>query len=242
MNIKYLIRLDDACSTMDIHKWKKIEKILDKYFINPIVGIVPNNEDADLIIGEIDIHFWDKVKEWKAKGWCLALHGYNHVYLTEDGGMNPIWSRSEFAGVPLNIQKQKIRDGISILREKNIDVKVFFPPSHTFDENTIIALQQESNIRIINDTIALKPYKKYNMILVPQQLGRFRKIKIPGCYTFCFHPNIMEEKDFVSFENFIMNNRKHFISIDDFDFSAIESDTILNKFIRKLYFCVRNVR
>ena len=41
----YLIRLDDACPTMDVVKWDKIEKMLDKYHIKPMVGIVPANND-----------------------------------------------------------------------------------------------------------------------------------------------------------------------------------------------------
>jgi hypothetical protein len=48
--INYLIRLDDACPTMDAFKWRKLEKILDKYGILPIVGIIPNNQDQTLMI------------------------------------------------------------------------------------------------------------------------------------------------------------------------------------------------
>ena len=28
--VKYLLRLDDACDTMDINKWNRVEEILDK--------------------------------------------------------------------------------------------------------------------------------------------------------------------------------------------------------------------
>jgi hypothetical protein len=30
MQTKYLIRLDDACTTMDSTKWRRVEAILDK--------------------------------------------------------------------------------------------------------------------------------------------------------------------------------------------------------------------
>lgn len=96
------------------------------------------------------------------KGWIIALHGYNHVYSTNEGGINPVNKRSEFAGISLEQQKKKIRSGVKIFRENGHDPQVFFAPSHTFDENTIKALKEESNIRIISDTIANRTYQ--NMV------------------------------------------------------------------------------
>ena len=42
---KFIIRLDDACPTMDKKKWDKIEKILNELNIKPLVAIIPNNKD-----------------------------------------------------------------------------------------------------------------------------------------------------------------------------------------------------
>lgn len=39
-NVKYLVRLDDACPTMYSDRWQKIEEILDKHKIKPMVGII----------------------------------------------------------------------------------------------------------------------------------------------------------------------------------------------------------
>jgi len=61
------------------------------------------------------------------------------------------------------VQKQKIRDGYAILKEYGLTPKYFFAPSHTFDENTLVALKECSDIRIISDTIATKPYKKVTL-------------------------------------------------------------------------------
>ena len=44
---QYLIRLDDACPTMNFSRWRVIEEILDKYHIAPLVGIVPSCEDQN---------------------------------------------------------------------------------------------------------------------------------------------------------------------------------------------------
>ena len=55
---KYLIRLDDACPTQDYAKWLRIEKLLDKYNIKPIVAIIPNNKDKNLQRAPLDTKFW----------------------------------------------------------------------------------------------------------------------------------------------------------------------------------------
>ena len=107
---KYLIRLDDACPTMDAVKWQRVEDMLDRYGVRPMVGVIPANSDPKQIIDSEDVAFWDKVKTWENKGWAIALHGYDHCYISEDGlkGLNPLWARSEFAGVSLEKQKEKI--------------------------------------------------------------------------------------------------------------------------------------
>ena len=38
---KYIIRLDDAAEKMNIDNWEKMENILDRYDIKPLVGVIP---------------------------------------------------------------------------------------------------------------------------------------------------------------------------------------------------------
>ena len=54
---KYIVRLDDACPTMDRKKWNRFFDILDKYNIKPIVAVIPNNEDKNMLIDEYDKNF-----------------------------------------------------------------------------------------------------------------------------------------------------------------------------------------
>ena len=58
MKQHYLIRLDDACPTMNRRKWQRIEDILDRYGVKPMVGVIPANADPKQIIDEPDRHFW----------------------------------------------------------------------------------------------------------------------------------------------------------------------------------------
>lgn len=36
----YVIRLDDACPTMNHANWNRMEYLLDKYSVRPIVGVI----------------------------------------------------------------------------------------------------------------------------------------------------------------------------------------------------------
>lgn len=234
--MKYYIRLDDASEKRDIVLWDKMEKLLDEHNVKPLVGVIPNCEDPMMENYTFDKNFWDRVQQWSDKGWKIALHGYNHVCTTLEGGINPVNERSEFAGVPLDIQKEKIRKGVEIFRQYGINPKVFFAPSHTFDENTIVALGECSDIRIISDTVANKPYCKYGMTFIPQQSGRVRKLPF-NTVTFCYHPNTMKEKDFVELEAFLKANRSMFS-----DFCAKETKRkfgVKDWFLKQLYFIRR---
>lgn len=231
---RYIIRLDDACEKRDIDKWNRMEELLDKYNVKPLVGIIPHCEDLMMDQYMVDLAFWDRVDSWINKGWIIALHGYNHVYGTFEGGLNPIQERSEFAGEPLDVQKQKIRDGVTVMRAHGIDPLVFFAPSHTFDENTIEALKCESNIRIISDTIANRPYCKYGITFVPQQAGTVRKLPF-NTVTFCYHPNTMNDDDFEKLDRFLSKE-----SFSSFPILASNAHMgALDILLRKLYFLRR---
>lgn len=231
----YILRLDDASDYMDIEKWTRIEELLDKYNIKPIVGIIPDNKDKSLIEKyKKDKNFWQKAKKWKNKGWTIALHGCNHEYITDDGGINPVNRRSEFAGVSYEEQCRKIENGIKILEKYEVYPEIFFAPSHTFDLNTIKALREKSNIRIISDTIANDVYYKYDMYFIPQQSGKVRTLPFK-IVTFCYHPNIMEEKDFQILEDFLNKYNKKFVTVKEVKLKKRKLN-IIDNMLRKIYF------
>lgn len=241
MKVKYLVRLDDACPTMDSKKWEKIENILDLYNIKPMVGIIPNNKDVTLKIEEPDVFFWDKALRWQEKKWVIALHGYDHMHVTSKGGINPVHNRSEFAGISLKEQEDKIEKGIRILKENKIDAKYFFAPSHTFDSNTIVALRNKSQIRRISDTISFRPYKLEDFVFYPLQFGKFREINILGNWTFCLHPNTMKDEDFRIMDSFIKKNRSKFISFDQIEVENLKNKKLFDKIFSFLYFLKRKI-
>lgn len=234
----YVIRLDDASDYNNLSNWNRMEKILNSYSIKPIVGVIPNNQDPSMVKAyKKNNEFWKKVKQWQNSGWIIAMHGYNHVYITDDGGINPIQKKSEFAGVSLKKQEDKIKNGIEIFKSNGIIPDVFFAPSHTFDENTLLALKKNSDIRIISDTIANDIYFENDFYFLPQQSGRVRKLPFKFV-TFCYHPNTMRDNDFDELENFIKENRNKFNSLDIKNLTK-RNKNILDKFLSLLYFARR---
>lgn len=214
----YLLRFDDASEYMDIDKWNRVEQILDKYSIKPLVGVIPKNQDPSLTKYQKDNFFWDKVKIWENKGWKIAMHGYNHVYITTTRN-----SKSEFVDINVEIQKEKIRKGLEIFNNNKITPEVFFAPSHTFDNNTLKALKEESRIRIISDTVAFDVYKKDNFYYVPQQIAYIRSVPFMLA-TFCYHPNTMDEAGFDRLEKQILKYKNKFVAFD----SIVLKDRKLN--------------
>lgn len=210
---QYILRLDDVSEYMDLEKWGRMEKLLDKYGIKPIFGIIPKNADKSLISKyEKNENFWNQMHSWIDKGWTPAMHGYEHRYVTKDGGINPVNKRSEFAGLPYEVQAEKIRKGYQILDEQEINPEIFFAPSHTFDENTLKAIKTETPIRIISDTVAWDVYKKGDFWFVPQQSGSVRRLPFKTV-TFCYHPNTMSEKAYEELEMFLKVHRGSFFNI-----------------------------
>ena len=215
MEAKYIIRLDDACATMNWSKWDAIFEILDKFHIKPIIAVIPNNEDESLIIDNYNDNFWNEVKRWQEKGYYIAMHGYNHKYISQNSGLIPMNNQSEFAGVDIKIQREKIKKAWEIFNKHKIIPKIWVAPSHTFDKNTLKVLKEETNIRIISDGIAFYPYNKYGFFWIPQQLWWYQE-KEEGIWTICLHPNNMSIKSIKEFELFISNNKDKFnIYIED---------------------------
>lgn len=215
MEVKYLFRLDDACPTMDMHKWERFFELFDKYGIKPIVAVIPNNEDTSNKVALPLTDFWQKVAEWCTNGYHIALHGYNHVYTTTKPGMVSLNKFSEFAGVDIDEQTDKISKGYKIFADKKINPKIWVAPGHSFDKNTLKVLSLHTDIKVISDGFAIFPYKYKGFFWLPQQLWDVKE-KQNGVWTICYHPNVTSENQFARLEAFIAkNSRNCLLSISD---------------------------
>ena len=78
MTVKFLLRFDDMCPTINWHVWQKLEDIMIEERIAPIVSVIPDNQDPSLHECEPNEHFWERVRAWQARGWTIGLHGYQN--------------------------------------------------------------------------------------------------------------------------------------------------------------------
>ena len=213
-NTGLLIRLDDIAANMNWHLMEKCEKLFDKYNIKPLLGVVSNNKDPELLSNQKKDNFWDQIRKWHNKNWEIAMHGYTHIYDTETNKKDYFnyGGKSEFFGHSYEIQSSRIKKSLEIFNNEKIKVRSFFAPNHTYDHNTFAALR-DNNISNIIDGYGIMPYKKDNLNFFPQLF--YKQIMLPfGIQSTQIHLNYWNDKDFEKFENFIIKNSSKIISFD----------------------------
>jgi predicted deacetylase len=193
MSARYLIRLDDACDTMDRRRWDLVEQVLDKHGVKPIVAVVPDNHDRSLMFEPRSPTFWDKVRGWARKDWSVAMHGYTHVmHPTQTKLVLPFYARSEFAGLELEAQAEKVRAAWTLFLTQGVEPKIWVAPAHCFDLLTLQAVRRETSIRVVSDGIAWDTYQEHDFHWIPQQLWSLAERR-SGLWTVCLHPNTMSD-------------------------------------------------
>jgi predicted deacetylase len=198
MAARYLIRFDDICPTMNWAMWSKIEPVLVEQQIRPLLAVIPDNRDEKLYFAPPGSFFWERVRAWQARGWSIGLHGYQHRFVTEEPGIVRIQRRSEFAGVPRADQDEKLVRAIEIFQSHGVQPQVWIAPAHSFDWETVSALQ-ELGITTISDGLALAPHTdSCGRLWVPQQLWKFRWRPF-GVWTVCYHHNVWQGQQFARF-------------------------------------------
>lgn len=201
---KYFFRLDDIASNMNWNNFELLAAILKNYDIRPLIAVIPDVKDQKLINYPIKTDFWKIMKGLHNVGWIVAQHGYQHISIGE-GGVLKIHKSGEFGGIDFETQKSMISSGRKIMESQMLFPDVFVAPRHSFDENTIKALEQ-NNFHFISDGIALWPFKKWGIVWLPQVLWRPRKGMI-GLITVALHSNTMNVDDIKKLEKFIEKNR-----------------------------------
>jgi predicted deacetylase len=197
---------------MNWELWTKIESVLVEHRIAPILAVVPDNQDKKLVVGPAKPDFWDEVRKWQSRGWTIGLHGYQHLYVTGNSGIVGIQPRSEFAGLPADVQENKLRRGIEIFRSEGIEPQLWIAPAHSFDLPTVASLRK-FGIATISDGLALAPHTDRNgTFWVPQQLWRFRRRPF-GTWTVCFHQNHWTYQQFDQFRRDIQRYRHSITSL-----------------------------
>lgn len=213
MRARYLIRFDDICPTMNWTIWAQVEQILCAHHVRPILAVVPDNKDPKLQVAPAREDFWEWLRAKQRQGWTIGMHGYQHLYETGDAGLLGVNARSEFAGLPLEQQREKMARALAIFHQQDIHPQLFVAPAHSFDRNTLTALQ-DNGIRVISDGFFWKPVRWLEMTWLPQQMWQFRAMPI-GVWTICYHHNRFTENDLRRFTRDVGRFAPQIISVDD---------------------------
>ena len=214
-NTGILIRIDDVCENMNWNLMSKLESLFDDYSIKPVLGVIPNNRDEDFLSFPRKDNFWDQVRKWQDKGWEIVQHGDTHIYdrlCSKKSDYFEYGGGSEFFGHPLDVQEKRIKNGLEKFKREKINIRSFFAPNQTYDENTFVALKN-CGINEVIDGYGLMPYTEKNVKFIPQLFEKV--VLLPfGIQSTKLHLHIWDENDYKKFENFIKINSKKIITYD----------------------------
>lgn len=234
--MKIAVRLDDITPDMDWGRFLRFKTLLDRYQVKPLIGVVPKNQDENLkknagTSGACDSRegykeetgeqgkpadFWEYIKNLEKDGWTLAMHGCYHVYATNKGGVFPLNNFSEFAGLPLEKQKEMLLEGKRILREKGIETDIFMAPAHSYDNNTLKALK-ETGFEALTDGFGDMPYIWKNLKFYPISFrlsSTFKKKR--GYSTMVVHTGTVSEEDLVRYEGYFKRKDVQWIAFKEY--------------------------
>jgi Uncharacterized protein conserved in bacteria (DUF2334) len=209
---QYLLRIDDLCPTVHARRWERLRMLIGEFGIRPILAIVPANLDSDLNASTPDPIFWNRICAMQSSGATIALHGLTHVCRAKGRSLIPPHTLSEFAGVDLDRQRQRIARGLAMLRSYGLAPKLFVAPRHGFDRNTLLALR-EQGVGFISDGLARRPFFRFGVTWIPMQLWS----PVPrsrGLWTICIHPNTTDDTRFAELRSFLSQCAGQFTSFD----------------------------
>lgn len=227
MSARFLLRFDDICPTMDWTIWNQITPILDRFGVRPLLAVVPDNRDPKLMVAPPNADFWSLVRDWQARGWSIAMHGYQHAYVTKDAGIVGLNPYSEFSGLPYEEQAKKIDSGLSIFAREGIAPDAWIAPAHSFDATTVRVLL-ERGMRVISDGFYWRKVEKLGAIWIPQQLWQFRSLPA-GLWTVCIHANQLSSEKILALANDVERFRHSLVSLADAVKGATPAETMLDR-------------
>lgn len=209
---QYLLRFDDICPTMSPTRWQRFLPLIEEFNLKPILAVIPDNRDRDLVRSPSDPEFWAQMRAMEAAGAAIALHGYNHLCMRKGKSMLPLHSRTEFAGVDEYTQQMWIHAGLNILRGHGLNPRLWVAPLHSFDRATLRALRKEG-IKLLSDGFARVPFSKGGLTWIPQQLWTPIE-KSKGLWTICVHNNTAHSSDVDRLRNFLRRHAQQFTSVE----------------------------
>lgn len=213
--MRIALRMDDITADMNWGNFLALKELFDRYGVKPLLGIVPDCRDASLHCQDSREDFWEYMKQLQREGWVLAQHGYDHCYVTEKGGLFPLNRLSEYAGLSLEEQRDKLAEGRRILQEKGINTDIFMAPAHSYDSNTLWALK-ECGFQYVTDGFGKGPYRRAGLTFLPiaeKKSACFGQKE--GYTTLVLHANVMNAQEIGWYEKMLAEHKEKFISYEE---------------------------
>jgi Uncharacterized protein conserved in bacteria (DUF2334) len=211
-NARYLLRFDDLCPTMGKKQWSRFAQLIHEFQLKPILAIVPDNRDPDLVLDEPDANFWEEMRGLQTSGATIGLHGFQHLCTGSGGGLIPLHMQTEFVGIAEATQQRWIDQGMEILRSHGLDPRIWVAPRHGTDETTLAVLRR-SGLAVLSDGFAENPFQNGGVLWIPQQLwGPIEKQS--GVWTICLHANNASDDLCEELRQFLTHRATQFTSVD----------------------------
>ncbi len=212
MIAQYLLRFDDLCPTMDKQRWDRFAHLMQRFSLRPILAVVPDNLDPELVVAPPNPGFWEEMRQWQQAGAAIGLHGYQHLCRANGGGLVPLHRQTEFAGARPGDQRTWIATGMATLRSHGLEPSIWVAPRHGFDASTLAALRQ-AGVQTISDGLAIQPFQSRGFLWIPQQLWEPQQ-RDRGLWTICLHANSASDATYAALERFLTLHAHQFTSID----------------------------
>jgi hypothetical protein len=209
---QYLLRFDDLCPTVEQHRWQGLRDLVLEFGIRPILAVIPDNQDPAMECSPADPGFWAQMREMEAAGATIAAHGFQHLCEKHSKNLIGLHQKTEFAGLGLEVQRQRVQAGLRTLREHGLNPRLWVAPRHTFDMTTLRAIRQEG-IDYISDGLARIPFTRGGVTWIPQQLWSPVE-KSKGLWTICVHSNSTMKPQFLKLQSFLRKCAEQFTSFD----------------------------
>jgi predicted deacetylase len=209
---QYLLRIDDLCPTVHYRRWQRLAGMIREFGIRPILAVVPDNQDPELWNSKSEPTFWEQMREMQAAGAAIAIHGYRHQCVHRGKSILKFHDRTEFAGRPVEEQREMLRVGVELLRAEGLNPRLWVAPRHGFDWNTLTALREEG-IGYLSDGLARRPFRRGGVVWIPQQLWEPVK-RGKGLWTICLHPNSTTRSVAQDLRTFLDRHAAQFTSFD----------------------------
>ena len=230
---QYLLRFDDVCPTMAEDRFECFMAIATQIGVRPILAVVPDNQDPELMIERHNSHFWARMRDLESAGATIALHGYRHVCESTGPSYLGLHSQTEFAGVPEETQAEWIRLGLDILRQNGLSPRLFVAPRHGFDAATLRALVR-AQMPFLSDGFSSRPFTRGGVVWIPQQLWEPVE-RSHGLWTICLHSNTATSHVQECLRHFLHRFSDRFTNFDEVAAMAKPSELSWNERIGEAF-------